>query len=307
MRRRLVPLLVLAALASTAAAPPPVRRLPPPGMKPAPKEPAAPAPGRVVISKPVWTDRPSGDDLLRYYPEAAFRRGIGGKAVIACTVNAQGRLESCQVESESPAGENFGAAALRMAPLFGMRPTNADGVPVEGARVRIPIVFNPPDPTEESKPDYSMKGWITTGPPPAPPPISGRFAYILTRSPKDTTPGAALYVVLPEAPPVDGKVEVWTLIALDLPDDAPAAYVMGSQTFDCANRSVSDPALQLFSRTGRLVGWSVRETADWTPVAQTDQFLIRSLDLACGFAKPPGQSPGSLAAALADAPRRFGR
>lgn len=306
MRRRFLLPLVLAAVASTAAAPPPVRRMPPPGFRPAPSEPAAAAPRRVMIAKPVWTDKPSGDDLLRYYPEAAFRRGIGGKAVIACTVNAQGRLESCQVESESPAGENFGAAALRMAPLFGMSPNTADGAPVEGARVRIPIVFNPPEPSGEDKPEYSMKGWITTGPPPAPPPGAGRFVYILTRSPKDTTPGAALYVVLPESPQVDGKVEVWTLIALDLPADAPVEYVMGSQLFDCASRSVNDPALQMFSPAGRIVGWSVRETEDWTPVAQTDQFLIRSLDLACGFAKPPSQPPSSLAAALADAKKRFG-
>ncbi|MDZ4320415.1 MAG: energy transducer TonB [Phenylobacterium sp.] len=64
--------------------------------------------------------------------------------VLSCQVTARGTLEGCSVVEESPADQDFGAAAMRMTRLFRMRPRTADGAPVEGGTVRIPITFRLP-------------------------------------------------------------------------------------------------------------------------------------------------------------------
>jgi protein TonB len=56
-------------------------------------------------------------------------------------VLASGSLESCSVLDESPAGFGFGAAAVKMARWFQMRPKTLDGKPVAGGDVVIPINF----------------------------------------------------------------------------------------------------------------------------------------------------------------------
>jgi protein TonB len=66
---------------------------------------------------------------------------VEGRATIACTVDAKGGLQACEVASESPADQDFGEAALRMSRLFKMRPMTQDGVPVSGGSIRIPIRF----------------------------------------------------------------------------------------------------------------------------------------------------------------------
>jgi periplasmic protein TonB len=48
------------------------------------------------------------------------------------------------VASESPTGQAFGAAALRIATLYKMKPMLLDGNPVAFGRVALPINFNPP-------------------------------------------------------------------------------------------------------------------------------------------------------------------
>ena len=98
-----------------------------------------------LTTRPIWTQTPSGDDLLELYPPEAMQQKLGGRAVIACTVTAEGRLTDCSVESETPPGAGFGAAAVRMASLFQMATQTAEGAPVEGGRVKIPIVFQPPE------------------------------------------------------------------------------------------------------------------------------------------------------------------
>ena len=87
---------------------------------------------------------PTGRDMARYYPERAQRFGINGAAIVSCNVTAVGTLESCTVVEETPSGFGFGVAALRMTPLFKMEPNTADGAPVGGGTVRIPIRFSLP-------------------------------------------------------------------------------------------------------------------------------------------------------------------
>jgi protein TonB len=124
-------------------APPPGITPPPPlPIPPAPKPPPPPPPPHVaVISNPDWTRKPTGDDLANYYPDRAQRMNVAGRATISCTVTVQGALTGCSVTSEDPADYGFGQAALKMAHLFKMKPQTADGQPVGGASVTVPIRF----------------------------------------------------------------------------------------------------------------------------------------------------------------------
>ncbi len=102
-------------------------------------------PPPAVIRNPQWLSLPSARELSRAYPSRAERLGIGGEAVLSCTVTAQGKLNGCQVLSETPAGEGFGAAALKLSAYFKMTPRTVDGQVVDGAQIRIPLKFNVPE------------------------------------------------------------------------------------------------------------------------------------------------------------------
>lgn len=122
--------------------PPAVVRPPAP---PAPPAPPPPRPAPPMITQPSWSQLPSARDMARFYPERAQRRGVEGSATISCGVTATGALRACSIVGESPAGEGFGEAALKMSSRFKMRPMTRDGQAVSGGTVRIPIRFTLPD------------------------------------------------------------------------------------------------------------------------------------------------------------------
>ena len=102
---------------------------------------ASDAPRHQVV-RPNWRKIPTGDEMERFYPEAAMRRRTGGRVVMQCKVAREGTLYACSIISETPPNAGFGAAALKLAPYFEMTPQMEDGRPIDGGVVRIPVVFN---------------------------------------------------------------------------------------------------------------------------------------------------------------------
>jgi periplasmic protein TonB len=77
----------------------------------------------------------------RVYPPAAASRALDARVQLDCVADGAGRLESCAVASEEPAGSGFGAAALKLRTIYAMRPLLADGRSVAGGRVRVEVTF----------------------------------------------------------------------------------------------------------------------------------------------------------------------
>ena len=101
-------------------------------------EPAIPTSGPSGITNLDWARRPSPEDHARYYPVGGRENG---EVTLLCTVLANGKLTSCAVVSESPRGEGFGDAAVKLAVLFKLkRPGPMVDIP-EGTTVRVPIHF----------------------------------------------------------------------------------------------------------------------------------------------------------------------
>jgi hypothetical protein len=94
-----------------------------------------------MISNPIWVRRPTGDDMAAFYPAAAHVTGMSGHATITCVATAEGHMSACQVTEERPAGWQFGAAAMKLSPIFRIRPRAPCGGSVAGAKVVIPIGF----------------------------------------------------------------------------------------------------------------------------------------------------------------------
>ncbi len=127
-------------LALSMATEPPAPALPP---QPAP---VAGPPRPSAVQRPNWVRRPSPDDIARVYPDAARKARLGGKITLTCKVLETGLLDACGIVQEDPEGMGFGEAALKIARLYRMKPVLADGAPVTGGVVRIPVVFAGPPP-----------------------------------------------------------------------------------------------------------------------------------------------------------------
>ena len=114
---------------------------------PKPVEDAPPAVARpqppAVITSPRWERQPSGEQLMRAYPDRALQAGVGGVVTLNCLVQPNRRVADCNVGAETPAGYGFARAAQGLTRHFLIAPRTVNGA-AEGSRVNIAIRFNPP-------------------------------------------------------------------------------------------------------------------------------------------------------------------
>jgi TonB family protein len=91
------------------------------------------------VTHPIWTSRPSVDDLVALYPRSA--KGVEGRVGINCLIDTEGKLISCEVAKEDPLGLGFDQASLRLTKLFRMKKQDGEGAPVVGRRIYIPVFW----------------------------------------------------------------------------------------------------------------------------------------------------------------------
>jgi hypothetical protein len=71
-----------------------------------------------------WASLPTGDQIAAVYPGHAVHVEMEGQSRIHCRVLTDGKLSACVLVSESPPYQGFGAAELKLAPLFQLAPAN---------------------------------------------------------------------------------------------------------------------------------------------------------------------------------------
>ena len=95
------------------------------------------------ISSPTWL---AGFDVARglklFPPEAAAQGLTTGLGLARCEVAADGALTACAPLPGNPDGLGFSEAAVKLAGVMKMNPWTADGAPVDGAVIRVPIRLN---------------------------------------------------------------------------------------------------------------------------------------------------------------------
>lgn len=97
--------------------------------------------GAPVVGKPTWAAIPSGEQLRAAV--ADLEAAETARVMLGCVVQPGGALSDCSVVSEEPAGVGVGAAALSLVPSFRLSTWTAEGLPVVGGTVRIPLRFEP--------------------------------------------------------------------------------------------------------------------------------------------------------------------
>lgn len=66
--------------------------------------------------------------------------GLQGRAVVRCVAADDGHLTSCVILSETPEGQGFGEATVRIAQdILRVSTTTPDGASSVGAHVTVPI------------------------------------------------------------------------------------------------------------------------------------------------------------------------
>jgi len=109
-----------------------------------PPPPPPPPPRASVVTNPDFAQRPSNEDMARYYPDRAQRMGANGRATFSCTVTANGKLVDCSITNEDPPDQGFGDATLKLTRIFKLRPMTRDGVPTNGGHFSYSIRWQVP-------------------------------------------------------------------------------------------------------------------------------------------------------------------
>lgn len=96
--------------------------------------------GPRLVAKPQWLRVPTADQLVGSFP-GGKQPTTAVRVALDCLVQAGGKLNDCKVQSEQPAGEGFGVAAVNMSQYFQVTSWSVDGLPTVGGRIRVPIRY----------------------------------------------------------------------------------------------------------------------------------------------------------------------
>lgn len=90
---------------------------------------------------PQFDAEPSPAQLVGHYPAQALRDNISGIAILCCTPRSD-RSVLCEVSSEYPEGQGFGAASVAASPGYRLsQQSHADLDARPGTRVRISMLW----------------------------------------------------------------------------------------------------------------------------------------------------------------------
>jgi TonB family protein len=96
-----------------------------------------------TVDSPTWVAGFDPDKVLKLFPPEAAAQGVTtGRGVAHCVVAPDGSLTGCTPLPADPPGLGFSEAAVKLALGLRMNPWSADGGPVDGAVVNIPIRLN---------------------------------------------------------------------------------------------------------------------------------------------------------------------
>ena len=97
------------------------------------------------MTPPSWVRSPTEAEIAAVWPKDA--QGVRGAVTLSCPLTPEGAARDCKVRSEAPAGRGFGAAALKLQPIFQLSPGKDLGKPGQGEAL-IPVIFEPPRPKQ---------------------------------------------------------------------------------------------------------------------------------------------------------------
>lgn len=274
---------------------------------------AAEAPAREEVQ---WVERPTPADLERLAPPEARQGRIDGRVVLECVVNRSGRMQSCTVKSETPAGMAFGAAALRAAPLYRLAPRSSE-VDVEGSTVAFGVRFHFAEPT------LAANAPATTAPSARPTaPVPAAMAPVVGGLPPEIarlTPPARLMrlgvvpgwqVDFMDLDRVTRSGDMVDVIRLTVYGQSPAAgdrqgqYDVSGLRLDCRTSAYSVLGTQTYDQLGRSVRWEAG-TQD-AQVAEAGSVYVAIADIACQRGVPARLDATSTSDALDAAHKLLG-
>jgi TonB family protein len=101
---------------------------------------ASPEWGKRYLTHPDWIQTFDPASNISTFPDTAAMAGLKtGTATVDCVVAPNGALTQCQTVRESTPNVGFGDTAIKIAETFVANPWNEDGLPVDGAHVRMPV------------------------------------------------------------------------------------------------------------------------------------------------------------------------
>lgn len=266
-----------------------------------------------------WVERPTPADLERLAPPEARQGRIDGRVVLECVVNRSGRMQSCTVKSEAPAGMAFGAAALRAAPLYRLAPRSSE-VDVEGSTVAFGVRFHFADPTLAANAPAtsapSARPSVPASPAMArPPTVVGGLPPEIAR----LTPPARLMrlgvvpdwqVDFMDLDRVTRSGDMVDVIRLTVYAQSPTAgdrrgqYDVSGLRFDCRTSAYSVLGIQTYDQQGRPVRWEAGSHD--IQASEAGSVYVAIADIACQRGVPARLDATSTSDALDAAHKLLG-